>query len=151
VVWRKAVSDARLMPSLSNTAMPTVLVVDDETMVRELAARMLREAGYDVVQAADGRLAWALMHEPTTAVDLVLSDVVMPGYTGTELVALVLEHRPQLPIVLMSGYSPTTLSARGLNGAPVPLLVKPFKEADLVEIVARSLRGHPQRDGAPTT
>jgi CheY-like chemotaxis protein len=131
--------------------MPTVLVVDDETMVRELASRMLRGAGYDVVHAADGRIAWALMLEPTTAVDLVLSDVVMPGLTGTELVALALEHRLQLPIVLMSGYSPTTLSARGLHGAPVPLLVKPFKEADLLEIVARLLRGHAQRDEMPTT
>lgn len=119
--------------------MPTVLVVDDESLVRALATRMLREAGYDVVQAADGRIAWALILESSTAVDLVLSDVVMPGLTGTELVALVLAHRPQLPIVLMSGYSPTMLSARGLDGAPVPLLVKPFKEADLLEIVARSL------------
>jgi CheY-like chemotaxis protein len=131
--------------------MPTVLVVDDEALVRELAARILGAAGYDVVQAADGRIAWALILEPSTAVDLVLSDVVMPGLSGTELVALALEHRPDLPIVLMSGYSPAALSARGLDGAPVPLLVKPFREPDLLEIVARSLRGHQQPDETPTT
>ena len=67
--------------------MATVLVVDDERPVRELAARMLQEAGY---------------RRTATKVDAILTDVVMPQMTGTELLAKVQAHRPELPVVLMS-------------------------------------------------
>jgi response regulator receiver domain-containing protein len=81
--------------------MPTVLVVDDEALVREIAARMLRQAGHDAIQAVDGRDAWAQLHRAQVKIDAVLADVVMPNMTGTELLALVLANRPDLPIALM--------------------------------------------------
>jgi CheY-like chemotaxis protein len=121
--------------------MPTVLVVDDEGPVRELTARMLRQAGYDTVLAVDGLDAWRQLRREATKVDAVVSDVVMPQMTGTELVARVQAYRPDLPILLMSGYSADDLGARGLEQPPVPLLTKPFTHDELVAAVARLLRG----------
>ena len=119
--------------------MPTVLVVDDERPVRELTARMLREAGYDTMLAVDGLEAWRQLRRKATKVDAIVADVVMPQMTGTELVARVQAHRPELPIILMSGYSADDLRARGLEQAPVPLLTKPFTHDELVAAVARLL------------
>ena len=120
--------------------MSTVLVVDDERPM-QLTARMLREAGYDTIQAVDGLDAWHQLRREATKVDAIVSDVVMPRMTGTELVARVQAHRPQLPIILMSGYSADDLHARGLEQAPVPLLTKPFTQDELVAAVTRLLRG----------
>ena len=120
--------------------MPTVLVVDDERPVRELTARMLQEAGYATILAVDGLDAWRQLGREATKVDAIVSDVVMPQMTGTELVARVQAHRPELPILLMSGYSADDLRARGLEQPPVPLLTKPFTHDELVAAVARLLR-----------
>ena len=119
--------------------MATVLVVDDERPVRELAARMLQEAGYDTIQAVDGEDAWRQLRRAAIKVDAILTDVVMPQMTGTELLAKVQAHRPELPVVLMSGYSADDLRARGLEQPPVPLLIKPFRQVELVEAVNRIL------------
>jgi CheY-like chemotaxis protein len=121
--------------------MPTVLVVDDEGPVRELTARMLRQARYDTVLAVDGLDAWRQLRREATKVDAVVSDVVMPRMTGTELVARMQAYRPEVPIILMSGYSADDLRARGLEQAPVPLLTKPFTQDELVATVTRLLRG----------
>jgi two-component system cell cycle sensor histidine kinase/response regulator CckA len=121
--------------------MPTVLVVDDERSVREMTARMLREAGYDTMQAVDGLDAWRQLRREAAKIDAIVSDVVMPHMTGTELVARLQPYRPELPVILMSGYSADDLRARGLEQAPVPLLTKPFTRDELVTTVARLLRG----------
>ena len=74
-----------------------------------------------------------------TKVDAILCDVVMPNMTGTELLARVQADRPELPVILMSGYSAENLRARGLEQPPVPLLTKPFTQDQLVAAVNRSL------------
>jgi CheY-like chemotaxis protein len=119
--------------------MPTVLIVDDEAPVRELAARMLRHAGYETLQAVDGRDAWTQLQRTSVRIDAVLADVVMPTMTGTELLVLVLANRPELPIALMSGYAAEALRARGLEEPPVPLLTKPFTKDHLVALIERLL------------
>ena len=124
--------------------MPTVLVVDDEGPVRELTARMLREAGYDTMLAVDGLDAWRQLRRETARIDAIVSDVVMPHMTGTELVARLQAYRPELPVILMSGYSADDLPARGLEQAPVPLLTKPFTHDELVAAVTRLLREPPR-------
>jgi CheY-like chemotaxis protein len=121
-----------------------MLVVDDEEPVRELTARMLRQAGYDTLLAVDGLDAWRQLRLAATKVDAIVSDVVMPHMTGTELVARLREYRPELPVLLMSAYSADDLRARGLEQAPVPLLTKPFTHDELVEAVTRLLRGPPK-------
>jgi CheY-like chemotaxis protein len=119
--------------------MPTVLVVDDEADVRKFIVRMLQNAGYETMQAVDGRDAWTQLQRSSVRIDAVLTDVVMPTMTGTELVALVLANRPELPIALMSGFSLEALRARGLEQPPVPLLTKPFTQAQLVALLDRLL------------
>jgi CheY-like chemotaxis protein len=119
--------------------MATVLVVDDERPVRELAARMLQEAGYETIEAVDGHDAWRQLRQAGTKVDAIVCDVVMPIMTGTELLARIQADRPELPVVLMSGYSADHLRARGLEQYPVPLVTKPFTQDQLVGAVNRVL------------
>jgi CheY-like chemotaxis protein len=127
--------------------MPTVLVVDDEPLVRELASRMLRRAGYATAEAAEGREAFAYLQRPGVAVDAILADVVMPGMTGTELLALVRKHWPLLPVVLMSAYTARDLRMRGLEAYAGPLLTKPFSGTDLIALLSRLLRnGHDEAE-----
>ena len=115
--------------------MLTVMVVDDEPAVRQLTARILREAGYATVELADGQDAWNYLQRAGMPVHAIISDVVMPRMTGTELVARLFDSRPALPIILMSAYSTDELRTRGLDHSPVPLLTKPFNNEQLVAMV----------------
>jgi CheY-like chemotaxis protein len=83
--------------------------------------------------------AWAQLQRTSVRIDAVLVDVVMPNMTGTELLALVLTNRPELPIALMSGYAAEALRARGLEEPPVPFLTKPFSQERLVALIERLL------------
>ena len=111
------------------------MVVDDEPAVRQLTARILREAGYATVELADGQDAWNYLQRAGVPVHAIISDVVMPRMTGTELVARLFDSRPALPIILMSAYSTDELRTRGLDHSPVPLLTKPFSNEQLVAMV----------------
>ena len=115
--------------------MLTVMVVDDEPAVRQLTARILRSAGYATVELADGQDAWNYLQRAGMPVHAIISDVVMPRLTGTELVARLFDSRPALPIILMSAYSTDELRTRGLDHSPVPLLTKPFTNEQLVAMV----------------
>lgn len=121
--------------------MSTVLVVDDEASVRTLASRMLREAGYDVIEARNGAEAWTYFQRRPNNVDLLLADVVMPGVPGTELAARARGMRPSLPVLLMSGYTPADLLARGLQATHGRIVTKPFDQATLLEQVQAAIHG----------
>jgi CheY-like chemotaxis protein len=110
-----------------------VLLVDDESLIRRLTARALIEADYDVIEAADGDEALALLRSGTP-VDVVISDVMMPRMSGLELAERVKEEFPQLRMILISGYE----SGRH---APFPLVPKPFQLSDLVAQITRALEG----------
>jgi two-component system, cell cycle sensor histidine kinase and response regulator CckA len=114
-----------------------ILVVDDDPVVRELVCRMLAEGGYGTSEAAHGAEALAFV-QAGLAVDLVLSDVVMPELTGVELLEAVSVSHPDLPVLLMSGYAVEDLAARGI-AAPCGILVKPFTQERLLDEVARCL------------
>ena len=120
------------------TAMAQILVVDDEELVRRFAARVLRGRGYSVAEAGDGRQALARIEEAGSALHLVLSDIVMPRMNGVELTEHLSVSRPDLPVILMSGYSPVELMARGI-AAPCALLSKPFLPSELIAEVSRCL------------
>ncbi len=107
-----------------------VLVVEDEAAVRSLAARVLTEAGYSVVEASDGGEALQML-EGGLVVDVVLTDVVMPGVGGVELAERLQEQRPGLPVLFMSGYTGSDVVRRGLNQRGVPFLQKPFSPLSL--------------------
>jgi CheY-like chemotaxis protein len=86
---------------------PTVLVVDDEPQVRALSARVLVDAGFDVLEAGDAVEALAHLQAPGggSEIRLVITDIVMPGMQGDELGRLTRYLRPALPVLYMSGYA----------------------------------------------
>jgi CheY-like chemotaxis protein len=113
----------------------TVMVVDDDPDVRRVTARMLQHAGYATVEAGDGAEALRRLQHADVPIHAIISDVMMPRLTGTELVARLMVSRPALPMILMSAYSIEELRARGLYLSTVPLLTKPFNKERLVNIV----------------
>ncbi len=113
-----------------------VLVVDDETAVRRFAARVLEREGYAVVEARDGIEALELLAKGTIAVEVVVSDVVMPRLNGVELVQTLATSYPDLPVILMSGYASSALAELGI-AAPCAILPKPFPSERLLEEVRR--------------
>ena len=119
--------------------MPIVLVVEDEPPVLGIIARTLSEGGYGTVQARHGQEAWEYLQRPAHQVDLLLTDVVMPHMTGTELAARAVASHPGLPIVLMSGYTTEDLAQRGLELSHGHLLTKPFDPPTLLRLVNQLL------------
>jgi two-component system cell cycle sensor histidine kinase/response regulator CckA len=116
----------------------TILVVDDESAVREIASRILGRGGFRVLQAAEGAAALELIeqHGPP---QLVLTDLMMPGVGGAELARRLKQRWPALPVLFMSGYSIDELHRQGAIGAEGDLLQKPFTPSGLVASVAAAL------------
>jgi len=116
---------------------PTVLVVDDESDVRALIAEILRGSGYRVIAAADGDAAIALLDRAVRPVDLLVTDVVMPVMSGTDLAARVTTRSPSTRVLFVSGFVPAGSAA--LHGAP--LVAKPLRRAELLDAVHIALDG----------
>ena len=116
-----------------------VLILEDEDAVRELAARILAERGYHVLQARSGAEALALLRERRHRPNLVLTDVIVPDMGMGELESHVRHLHPDLPILYMSGYPRDDILYRGLLREDQPFLQKPFMGGDLVLEVARML------------
>jgi two-component system, cell cycle sensor histidine kinase and response regulator CckA len=109
-----------------------VLLVEDEDAVRDLAKRILTEAGYWVTATSRGRDALRVLEDPRQEFDLLVSDVVMPGMGGVELTERAKKLRPELPVLMMSGYT-TPLGEEDRRAmAGTPLLEKPFSRRDLL-------------------
>jgi two-component system, cell cycle sensor histidine kinase and response regulator CckA len=113
----------------------TILVVDDEDIVRELLVRSLREEGYRVVQASHGAAAIGLLELQAQAFSLVICDLVMPILGGREVSDWMKEHCPELPILFISGYPRAYLEAHRMYDPTVPMLRKPFLPSRLIETV----------------
>jgi len=104
----------------------TILVVEDEMGVRELACRILRDRGYKVIGAADGNEALRLAREHEGEIHLVVTDVIMPGMSGNELVAQLKSDRPQIEALYISGYTDKAIVHHGILDSGVAFLQKPF-------------------------
>lgn len=118
-----------------------VLVVEDDTDVRTLAVKMLAGLGYRVIDAPDARAALDVLGSGER-VDLLLSDVVLPGgMSGPDLVRRVRERDPALKVVFMSGYAAEAANRNGFVGAKATLLTKPFERRELAEALRRTLEG----------
>jgi two-component system, cell cycle sensor histidine kinase and response regulator CckA len=120
----------------------TILVIEDEDIVRNLAARGLRDHGYTVVEARNGAEALDYIQEHPQTVDLVLSDVVMPEMGGRELAESLAVFDPGLPILFMSGYTGDDVVQRGLLDPGAPFQQKPFTPATLASKVRTLLDQH---------
>lgn len=111
-----------------------VLLVEDEPVLRELTADILAEAGYHVTEAGDGTSAMDML-QSEARIDLLLSDIRLPGADGYELAAAGFSLRPRLKVVLMTGYAPTPLPAQ-LHDRVHTVLQKPFAIDSLPEAIA---------------
>jgi CheY-like chemotaxis protein len=114
----------------------TVLVVDDDAAVRAVASKVLRRSGYDVIEAGGGQEAMALIHERGGAVDLLLTDVVMPEVGGRELSERLRAAYPEVRVLFMSAYTEDEVILQGVRVAEVNFLMKPFN----LESLTRSVR-----------
>jgi two-component system, cell cycle sensor histidine kinase and response regulator CckA len=123
----------------------TILVVEDEDLVRTLACRGLREQGYIVLEAKHGREALELVERNHQPIDLVISDVVMPELSGRELGTRLALMRPELPVLYMSGYTGEDVIQRGLLEPGVPFQQKPFTPEGLARKVREMLDGRAER------
>jgi len=111
---------------------PTALVIDDEPMVRHLVRRILEPDVCGVVEVEDGEAALELLGRRRQAIDVVLTDLSMPGIDGFDVVEVLTLHHPDLPVACMSGYvSPPNASRR----LAVPFLKKPFTTDALLAVV----------------
>ena len=119
-----------------------ILVVDDQESVRAMLRRQLSESGHTVLEAGDGAEGLHLVRRRNGAVDLILSDVVMPQMNGTELARRIGEEFPEIPVILMSAFAPAGVARVGLGESIVPVLEKPFDPDQLLELVALALE-HP--------
>lgn len=119
----------------------TVLLVEDESSVRVLATRILREAGYRVLIAANGADAQSQFDRHESLIDLVLTDVVMPGVGGPELLAHLHARNPTLPVLYMSGYTEQSIATRVGLDRGLPFLQKPFTATELLQGVRAALNG----------
>jgi CheY-like chemotaxis protein len=111
-----------------------ILVVDDEMHVRDVLATQLEEVGYDVLVAPDGSRALALI-AAGEAVDLLVTDLSMPGMNGFAVIRAAQQHRPGLPAILLTGYAgdSAAMAAGGSIGGSFLLLRKPIPMQDLVD------------------
>ncbi len=122
----------------------TVLLVDDEPGVRAFAAKALRRAGYRVVEAHDGEAALVQLQSERSPIDLVISDVVMPGMDGHTLMRLLGETLSDFAVIFMSGYAEDVLA--GGDGATAGrFLMKPFTLSELIAKVGEALEDRPHR------
>jgi two-component system, cell cycle sensor histidine kinase and response regulator CckA len=117
----------------------TVLVVEDESAVRALAERMLQSAGYTVLLAAGGDDAVSRVEQHDGPVDLLLTDVVMPGMSGRDLAARLAELRPRMKVLYTSGYTDDAIVHHGVLDPDTRFISKPYGTAELTRKVREAL------------
>ncbi len=117
----------------------TILVVEDEAAMLEVTRRLLQDGGYTVLTASGGEAALRLVAGHPGEIQLLLTDVVMPGMLGKEVAVRVGELRPGIPVLYMSGYAQAVIAPMGDLAAGHAIIDKPFSEAALLERVAEAL------------
>jgi two-component system cell cycle sensor histidine kinase/response regulator CckA len=110
----------------------TILLVEDDTLMRHLTRKMLEDHGYKVLEAEDGKAALKVIGASAKPVDLTLTDVVMKGMTGPELLLRLSDSYPRMKSVYMSGYTGELVAGQGLDSS-VRLLEKPFTRVALLK------------------
>jgi len=137
------VGEAAKVPSadkdLNGTA--TILVVEDEASVRSVMSRTLGRLGYSILEAADGEGGLAVVRQLETTIDLLITDVMMPGMNGHAFAEKALKERPGLPVIFVSGYTPSSLKEPDSPVWSHAFLQKPFRGPQLAQMVNDVLHG----------
>jgi PAS domain S-box-containing protein len=126
----------------------TILLIEDEPLVRDLALEVLSSRSYRVLTARDGEEALAIARTHPTEIHLTVTDVVLPAMSGKEVARRLRETRPGLKVLFMSGYAEEQVVHRGVVEEDVAFLAKPFTPAALTEKVRLVLHGEGVLDGA---
>jgi signal transduction histidine kinase/CheY-like chemotaxis protein len=143
VADEKAIASEQAYVEAIPAARPaTVLLVDDEELVRIGTAEMLVDLGYSVVQASSGVEALGILRSSSVEIDLLVSDYLMPGMSGADVAREARKVRPNLPVLLVTGYTNLTQGP----GADLPRLAKPFRQAELASRIADIVEAARMRD-----
>jgi CheY-like chemotaxis protein len=127
------------VPSEIACGTETILLVEDEEMVRNLSKMILTESGYTVIAAASGQQALSMYESGDHQIDMLVTDVVMPGMGGRELAEALLAHMPELRILFTSGYTDDTIIRRGVIKVDTNFIQKPFTPETLTNKVREIL------------
>ena len=134
------VSERSKKPETIRPGSGTILVVEDDRAVRIFVSRVLRQYGYEVIEAGTADEALALADGRSGPIDLLVSDVIMPGMNGLQLARKLRERQPGLPALFISGYTKNAIPNRDLVAADIDLLTKPFDPDELAARVQRALK-----------
>jgi len=121
----------------------TILLAEDDPIMRKLTRKMLEEHGYKVLEATNGEAALEVISRHPSSIDLTLTDVAMKGMNGPDLVLRLMDSHPEMKVIYMSGYTGELISHQGLQSG-IPLLEKPFTRAALLKTIDETLGGRPQ-------
>jgi|GEM_PF-2845459 len=115
----------------------TVLLVDDDEAIRQITAHILRQSGFTVLVAQGPEEAIGICRRPGTAIDLILTDVIMPTMNAGEMIPILMGHQPEAKVLCMSGYTADIIEGRGKIGEGVPFVQKPFSPDKLLQEIGR--------------
>jgi CheY-like chemotaxis protein len=131
------------IPETETYGSETILVVEDEEVVRDLICAVLHESGYDVISAGSAEEALRKAREHEGAIELLVTDVVMPDMHGPQLAALLSSLKPDMKILYVSGYSENDISDQGVLDSGLDVLQKPFTRQTLGQKVREILDAEP--------
>jgi CheY-like chemotaxis protein len=127
----------------------TILIVEDEPVLRSMARDILEECGYRILEASSGREALDVWSQRANEIDLLLTDMVMPdGISGVDLVDKLLASRPRLKVVFTSGYTANEVNRKMLARTRASFLAKPYTHAELAKTVRDCLDQNISKDAA---
>ncbi|MGZ6314650.1 MAG: ATP-binding protein [Candidatus Limnocylindrales bacterium] len=135
-------------PTALNHGTASLLIVEDEAPVRSFACRILRDAGYSVLEAANGEEALAIEANHPDRIDLLFTDVVLPGMNGHQVAEVMRYRRPEMAVLYASGYDRDMVTGQGRLGAGTGYMSKPYSSEQLLrrveELVSRAAKrpGH---------
>ena len=119
--------------------MATILVIEDEDAVREMLKAALEQSGFRVLVAAGGNEALDLCESASAPIDLLLTDIVMPGTSGTDLAGYLAVRYPEMRVVRMSGFTEAMLGESGLRRDDSLFLQKPFSREQMLVTIHQAL------------
>jgi len=121
--------------------MATILVIEDEDAIRDMLKATLAQSGFRVLTANGGKEALDLCETASGAVDVLLTDIVMPGTSGTDLAGYLAVRYPKMRVVRMSGFTEAMLGESGLRRDDSLFLQKPFSREQLLTTIRQALEG----------